>query len=288
MLLTKFNSNPAFPAPFRFFEEALNDLIQTPAETRPWVPAVDILESENELVVKADLPEVKLEDIAIHLENGILSIKGERKFEHKEKKAGYHRIERSYGTCVITHATASAAAIANNARAIPRASSRASPAPTAPTASTPKYTRIYRIFRFRHMDHGGPPQDEPRHQRQSDGRLVRPRVHLPGDQRIRHACSEEQDIGKHERARAPVPSLHHARSNQGHHQQTQRHQRHAQHRLLHLCHMSCVLPNDSQRRLEKDVQGEPEQAPPGVPALAAQIVKRLRHPSPNRSWNSRG
>ena len=97
MLLTKFNSNPAFPAPFRFFEEALNDLIQTPAETRPWVPAVDILESENELVVKADLPEVKLEDIAIHLENGILSIKGERKFEHKEKKAGYHRIERSYG-----------------------------------------------------------------------------------------------------------------------------------------------------------------------------------------------
>jgi len=97
MLVTKFNPVSAFPTPFRFFEEALNDLIQEPTAGRPWTPAVDILESENELIVKADLPEVKLEDIAIHLENGILSIKGERKFEHQEAKAGYHRLERSYG-----------------------------------------------------------------------------------------------------------------------------------------------------------------------------------------------
>lgn len=98
MLLTKYNSNPAFPAPFRFFEEALNDLIQTPAGSRPWAPSVDILETQDELVVKADLPEVKLEDIDIHLENGILSLKGERKFEKSEEKAGYHRLERSYGS----------------------------------------------------------------------------------------------------------------------------------------------------------------------------------------------
>ena len=98
MLVTKFNPVSAFPAPFRFFEEALNDLIQEPAAGRPWTPSVDIFETENELVVKADLPEVKLEDIAIHLENGILSLKGERKFERKEEKAGYHRLERSYGT----------------------------------------------------------------------------------------------------------------------------------------------------------------------------------------------
>jgi HSP20 family protein len=96
MLVTKFN--PAFPAPFRFFEDALNDLIQEPVTGRPWTPAVDILETENELIVKADLPEVKLEDISIHLENGILSLKGERKFEHKEEKAGYHRLERGYGS----------------------------------------------------------------------------------------------------------------------------------------------------------------------------------------------
>lgn len=97
MLITKFNPASPFPSSFRFFEEALNDLIHEPATGRPWTPSVDILETENELIVKADLPEVKLEDISIHLENGILSIKGERKFEHKEEKAGYHRLERSYG-----------------------------------------------------------------------------------------------------------------------------------------------------------------------------------------------
>jgi len=97
MLVTKFNPASSFPLPFRFFEDALNDLIQTPATGRPWTPAVDILETQNELIVKADLPEVKLEDITIHLENGILSLKGERKFEHKDEKAGYHRMERGYG-----------------------------------------------------------------------------------------------------------------------------------------------------------------------------------------------
>ena len=98
MFVTKYNPNTTFPTPFRFFEDALNELIQTPATARPWAPSVDILETENELIVKADLPEVKLEDISIHLENGILSLKGERKFEHKEEKAGYHRLERSYGS----------------------------------------------------------------------------------------------------------------------------------------------------------------------------------------------
>lgn len=97
MILTKYNSAPSFPGAFRFFEDAFQDLLQAPVESRPWLPSVDILETENELVVKADLPEVKLEDIAIHLENGILSLKGERRFEQKEKKAGYHRLERSYG-----------------------------------------------------------------------------------------------------------------------------------------------------------------------------------------------
>ena len=98
MLITKFNNTPALPAPFRFFEDALSDLIQAPATSRPWSPSVDIFETENELTVKADLPEVKLEDISIHVENGILSLKGERKFEHTEEKAGYHRLERGYGS----------------------------------------------------------------------------------------------------------------------------------------------------------------------------------------------
>lgn len=97
MLVTKFNSN-SYPSSFRFFEDALNDLIQAPVTGRPWTPSVDIFETQDELVVKADLPEVKQEDIAINLENGVLSLKGERKFERKEDKAGYHRMERSYGS----------------------------------------------------------------------------------------------------------------------------------------------------------------------------------------------
>jgi HSP20 family protein len=97
MLVTKFNSN-SYPSSFRFFEDALNDLIQAPVSGRPWTPSVDIFETQDELVVKADLPEVKQEDISINLENGVLSLNGERKFERTEDKAGYHRMERSYGS----------------------------------------------------------------------------------------------------------------------------------------------------------------------------------------------
>ena len=67
-------------------------------QVRPWTPAVDIFETENELVLKADVPDVELKDIDIRLENGTLSLKGERKFENEEKKKGFHRVERSYGS----------------------------------------------------------------------------------------------------------------------------------------------------------------------------------------------
>lgn len=67
---------------------------------RPWVPAVDILETEDELVLKADIPDVSLKDIDIHIENGTLTLKGERKFEAAGdgNHRGYHRIERSFGS----------------------------------------------------------------------------------------------------------------------------------------------------------------------------------------------
>ena len=85
-----------FPAA-RLFQDAVNRLFSEPA-TRPWAPAVDILETQNELVLKADLPDVNLKDMNIQIEHGTLSIKGERKFEKVEGKGtGYHRIERSYG-----------------------------------------------------------------------------------------------------------------------------------------------------------------------------------------------
>src|SRR5258705_9414312 len=63
-----------------------------------WAPAVDIYEGENELVVKADLPDVKPEELDIRVANNILTIRGERKFEKKVDEKNYLRVERAYGS----------------------------------------------------------------------------------------------------------------------------------------------------------------------------------------------
>jgi HSP20 family protein len=62
-----------------------------------WAPSVDITEDDKEYLVKADLPDVKKEDVKVTVENGVLTITGERKFEKEENGKKYHRIERSYG-----------------------------------------------------------------------------------------------------------------------------------------------------------------------------------------------
>ena len=62
-----------------------------------WAPSVDIYETEQELVVKADLPDVDPKDLDIRVENNILTIRGERKFEKKVNEENYLRVERSYG-----------------------------------------------------------------------------------------------------------------------------------------------------------------------------------------------
>ena len=66
--------------------------------TAEWAPSVDIIEDEKEWVVKADLPEVKKEDVKVTVENDVLTITGERKLEKEEKDKKYRRIERSYGS----------------------------------------------------------------------------------------------------------------------------------------------------------------------------------------------
>ena len=71
-----------------------------------WAPAVDIYENEHELVVKADLPDVKPEDLDIRVENNILTIRGERKFEKKVDEQNYLRVERSYGSFARSFALA--------------------------------------------------------------------------------------------------------------------------------------------------------------------------------------
>src|ERR1700745_3070384 len=73
----------------------------------PWAPAVDIFETENELVVKADLPDVNPQDLDIRVENNVLTIRGERKFENEVNEDNYLRIERSYGSFSRSFALAS-------------------------------------------------------------------------------------------------------------------------------------------------------------------------------------
>ena len=80
------------------FEDMMNRLFADPAGTRPWTPAVDIAETDNELVLKADVPGVKLEDINIEVENGTLSLSGNRSYSTEQNKGGYHRQERFYGS----------------------------------------------------------------------------------------------------------------------------------------------------------------------------------------------
>lgn len=65
-----------------------------------WIPTVDIAETEAEYQIKAELPEVKKEDVKVTVEDGVLTIQGERRHEIEEKGKKYHRVERSYGSFV--------------------------------------------------------------------------------------------------------------------------------------------------------------------------------------------
>ena len=91
------------------FQHSLEGLLTRPAAHWPegqepssavaeWSPLVDISEDDKEYRIKAELPEVKKEDVKVTAEEGTLTITGERKFEKEEKDRKYHRIERAYGT----------------------------------------------------------------------------------------------------------------------------------------------------------------------------------------------
>lgn len=101
--------------PFRELEEMserLNRVFSRPSTYRPagngkevmtvadWVPTVDISETDVEYLIKAEIPEVKKEDVKITLEDGVLTLQGERRHEAEEKGKKYHRVERSYGSFV--------------------------------------------------------------------------------------------------------------------------------------------------------------------------------------------
>ncbi len=81
----------------RIFNETVRSQGDESALTA-WAPSVDIYETPNELVVKADLPEVDEKDIDVRVENNLLTIRGERKFDKSVAEDNYLRIERTYGT----------------------------------------------------------------------------------------------------------------------------------------------------------------------------------------------
>ena len=92
------------PNLFNDLEEAVNGLFQGAPATRganalrSWSPGFDLHETDDAYVIEADLPGLKQDDINITVEQGIITIKGERKYEEKQKEKGYRRIERGYGS----------------------------------------------------------------------------------------------------------------------------------------------------------------------------------------------
>lgn len=106
-----FRWDPFRMDPFRELEEMSNRLSRIfgrsllPRETgkeeltvAEWSPLVDITEDDKEYLIKAELPEVKKEDVKLSIHDNVLSISGERKYEKEEKGKKYHRVERAYGS----------------------------------------------------------------------------------------------------------------------------------------------------------------------------------------------
>jgi HSP20 family protein len=83
----------------RLFEDSLSRSKTTDQEMAmgAWTPAVDIFETPETIVLKADLPGIDEKDIDVRIENNVLVLRGERKFLKEAKEEDYHRIERSYG-----------------------------------------------------------------------------------------------------------------------------------------------------------------------------------------------
>jgi HSP20 family protein len=82
----------------RLFESFFNDAQGEEVSNRNWVPPVDIQETEEGYRLQAELPGLTKEDIDITLENNVLRLSGERKYEREVKKESFHRVERTYGT----------------------------------------------------------------------------------------------------------------------------------------------------------------------------------------------
>ncbi len=103
MELTKWNPWREIEDMFERYTKALGHQRSGGQEliaTGEWAPRVDIAETEKEFTIKAEIPEVNKDDVTVTVDNGVLTIKGERKKEKEEKGKKYHRIERYYGSFI--------------------------------------------------------------------------------------------------------------------------------------------------------------------------------------------
>jgi HSP20 family protein len=100
MRLVPYVRKSEYPTATRFFEEFFNDFpFDSVTETREnWVPSVDILEKDGNLILRAELPGMDEKQIELKLEGNTLTLKGERKMETEDKKSSYHRVESFYGS----------------------------------------------------------------------------------------------------------------------------------------------------------------------------------------------
>jgi HSP20 family protein len=81
-----------------FFEASTPGNGGTLGAARRWIPAMDLVETEDDFVLRADLPGLSESDVNIELEDNVLTISGQRKAEHEERKEGYYRVERASGS----------------------------------------------------------------------------------------------------------------------------------------------------------------------------------------------
>ncbi len=101
MFLVPYFRRSQTPSLSRFFEEFFNDFpfFSSIAETREnWIPSVDILEKDGNLILRAELPGMTEKDIELKIEGDTLTLKGERKMDAEDKKSNYHRVESFYGS----------------------------------------------------------------------------------------------------------------------------------------------------------------------------------------------
>jgi HSP20 family protein len=81
----------------RLFNQAFDQPQGNGGAVRRWTPAMDLLETEDHFVLRADLPGMAEEDVTVELEDNVLTVSGERKSEHQDRSEGYYRVERAFG-----------------------------------------------------------------------------------------------------------------------------------------------------------------------------------------------